>query len=104
MDRCPERGDQAAIYESLPLCERLRARITELWNYPKVSLPIVENGRLFYQKNTGLQKQAAIYVRDGLTGPPALVLDPNSLSPGRQRRADGLRPVTGCADAGLHAG
>jgi prolyl oligopeptidase len=67
--------------ESLPLREPLRARITELWNYPKVSLPIVEHGRLFYQKNTGLQKQAAIYVRDGLAGPPALVLDPNRLSP-----------------------
>ena len=66
---------------SLPLREPLGVRITELWNYPKVSLPSVENGRLFYQKNTGLQKQAAIYVRDGLTGPPAVVLDPNALSP-----------------------
>ena len=66
---------------SLPLRERLRARITELWNYAKVSLPVVENGRLFYQKNTGLEKQPAIYMRDGLNGPPALVLDPNALSP-----------------------
>ena len=66
---------------SLPLREALRARITELWNYPKVSLPIVENGRLFYQKNAGLWKQAAVYLRDGLTAPPRLVLDPNTLSP-----------------------
>jgi prolyl oligopeptidase len=66
---------------SLPLRERLRARITELWNYAKVSLPVVENGRLFYQKNTGLEKQPAIYMRDRLNGPPALVLDPNALSP-----------------------
>jgi prolyl oligopeptidase PreP (S9A serine peptidase family) len=66
---------------SLPLRERLRARITELWNYAKVSLPVVENGRLFYQKNTGLEKQSAIYMRDRLNGPPALVLDPNALSP-----------------------
>ncbi len=66
---------------SLPLRGPLGVRIAELWNYPKVSLPVVENRRLFFQKNTGLQKQAAIYVRDGLTGPPELVLDPNTLSP-----------------------
>lgn len=66
---------------SLPLRERLRARISELWNYAKVSMPVVENGRLFYQKNTGLEKQPAIYMHDRLNGPPALVLDPNALSP-----------------------
>ena len=55
---------------SLPGRDRFRNRITELWNYPKVSLPTVEAGTLFYQKNTGLQKQAPIYVRDGIDAAP----------------------------------
>jgi prolyl oligopeptidase len=65
--------------ESLPLRAHLRERITALWNYPKVSLPQVEAGRLFYQRNTGLQKQPAIHVREP-DGDPAVVLDPNTLS------------------------
>ncbi len=66
---------------SLPLREQFRTRITELWNYPKTSLPIVEGGRLFYQKNEGLQKQAVVLMRDGVIAPPSVVLDPNLLSP-----------------------
>src|SRR5689334_9284020 len=64
---------------TLPLRAHLRERITALWNYPKVSLPQVEAGRLFYQKNTGLQKQPAIHVREP-GGAPSVVLDPNTLS------------------------
>jgi len=65
----------------LPTRERFRQRITELWNYPKVSVPVHEGGRYFYQKNSGLQRQAPLYVRASLTAAPALVLDPNALSP-----------------------
>jgi prolyl oligopeptidase len=67
--------------DGLPLRERLKRRLTELWNYPRTSLPVVENGRLFYSRNSGLQRQAPLYVRTGLFDPPAIVLDPNVLSP-----------------------
>lgn len=66
---------------SLPLRARLRARLTELWDYPRTSLPVVEAGTLFYARNTGLQRQAAIHARRGWAAPPRLVLDPNALSP-----------------------
>ncbi|HYV62723.1 MAG TPA: prolyl oligopeptidase family serine peptidase [Bryobacteraceae bacterium] len=65
----------------LPMREGLRKRITELWNYPKVSIPVRAGGRYFYVKNTGLQRQAPLYVRSSLTAAPSLVLDPNVLSP-----------------------
>ena len=61
--------------------ERFKQRITELWNYPKVTIPVREGGRYFYQKNSGLQRQSPLYVRVSLTAAPALVLDPNVLSP-----------------------
>jgi prolyl oligopeptidase len=71
----------AAYLGRLPLRERFRKRITELWSYPKVSLPVPEGGRLFYRKNTGLQRQSVLYMRTSLAGEPRLVLDPNTLSP-----------------------
>ena len=43
-------------------------RLTELWNYPRVSVPSVEGGQLFYTKNTGLQRQAPLFMRAGLAG------------------------------------
>ncbi len=66
---------------ALPMRERFRSRITELWNYPKVGLPFREAGRLFYTKNTGLQRQSVWYSRPKLDALEKMVLDPNALSP-----------------------
>jgi prolyl oligopeptidase len=66
--------------KALPLRDHFSRRLTELWNYPRVSVPVVENGRVFYARNTGLQRQAPVFVRDGVTGTPSLVIDPNVIS------------------------
>ncbi|HTM33141.1 MAG TPA: prolyl oligopeptidase family serine peptidase [Vicinamibacterales bacterium] len=65
---------------SIPLRSTLNARLTELWNYSRVGLPITESGQLFYAKNTGLQKQAPIYRRSSPDAVPVLVIDPNVIS------------------------
>jgi prolyl oligopeptidase len=65
----------------LPMREHFQKRITELWDYPKVSIPVREGGRYFYSKNSGLQRQPPVYMRSSLADPAALVLDPNVLSP-----------------------
>ena len=70
-----------AYLETLPLRAHFHDRLTKLWDYPRTGLPAIGNGRLFYAKNSGLQKQAPIYLRTGIFDPPALVLDPNQLSP-----------------------
>src|SRR5262245_32192443 len=41
--------------EKIPQREKLRTRITELWNFEKYSPPHKEAGRYFYSKNDGLQ-------------------------------------------------
>jgi prolyl oligopeptidase len=66
--------------EGLPMREHFKRRITELWNYPKTGVPVREGGRLFYTRNTGLQKQAPVYVRETLASAPKVLLDPNVLS------------------------
>ena len=67
--------------QGLPARAWLKQRITELWDYPKVGVPVREGGRYFYTRNSGLQRQAPLYVRASLTSEPTLVLDPNVLSP-----------------------
>ncbi len=66
----------------LPLREHFRKRITELWDYPKVSIPVREGGRYFYAKNSGLATASRPSIcAPALAGPATLVLDPNVLSP-----------------------
>jgi prolyl oligopeptidase len=65
----------------LPMRDHFRRRITELWDYPKVWIPVREGGRYFYVKNSGLQRQSPVFVRSSLTAPAAMVLDPNAISP-----------------------
>ncbi len=61
--------------------DSIRARLTALWNYPRVTVPVREAGELWFRKNTGLQKQSVLYRETTLGGRPALALDPNALSP-----------------------
>jgi prolyl oligopeptidase len=74
--------------------DTLKARITELWNYPKVTMPQWEGGRFFYRRNTGLQKQWVVYARESLAGPETLVLDPNQWPSTDERKImfSGLAP------------
>jgi prolyl oligopeptidase len=67
--------------ESLPLRLAFHNRITELSDYPRVSTPWREGGRLWYRKNRGLQRQSVVHARDQIDSAPAAVLDPNTLSP-----------------------
>jgi prolyl oligopeptidase len=65
----------------LPMRDALRKRITELWNYPKVTLPRYEGRRWFYSRNTGLQRQSVVFTRETLAGTEAVAIDPNGLWP-----------------------
>jgi prolyl oligopeptidase len=75
--------------EGLPVRDDLRKRITELWNYPRVTAPRYEGGRWFYTRNSGLQRQAVVYSLTSLDGRESVVLDPNTFS------ADGSIALSG---------
>jgi prolyl oligopeptidase len=66
--------------ESLPEREKLRKRLTELWNYERYGIPRQRGGRYFYERNNGLQNQSVLYVADSLEAEPRVLLDPNTLS------------------------
>ncbi|XP_022133468.1 prolyl endopeptidase-like [Momordica charantia] len=60
--------------------EKLRAKITELFDHPRYEPPFKRGNKYFYFHNTGLQAQSVLYVQDSLDGEPAVLLDPNALS------------------------
>ena len=67
--------------DHLPQREAIRKRLTAVWDYPKVQVPIREAGQIWFRKNSGLQKQFVLYRKDSLAAAPVSVLDPNTLSP-----------------------
>lgn len=65
---------------AIPFRDKLRKRLTELWNYAKYSAPVKNGPYYTFYKNDGLQNQAVLYVQKGLNGNAEILLDPNSLS------------------------
>ncbi len=66
--------------ESIPQRKDIQRRLTELWNFERVSPPSQSGGRYFYSKNDGLQNQSVLYVLDTLTAVPRVLIDPNTWS------------------------
>ncbi|HPR32916.1 MAG TPA: prolyl oligopeptidase family serine peptidase [Prolixibacteraceae bacterium] len=64
----------------LPGREKIKARLTELWNFPKAGTPFQISGRWFMYKNDGLQNQSVLYTMDTPDDEAVVLLDPNSLS------------------------
>lgn len=74
---------------SYPGRGKIRNRLTELWNYPRYSVPFKRGSRYFFSKNDGLQNQSVIYMQERLGGEAMVVIDPNGLS------ADGTVALSG---------
>src|SRR5204862_5996165 len=52
--------------DALPVRDALKARITELYNYPRVSVPRYQGRLWFYSRNTGLQLLSVIFALRGI--------------------------------------
>jgi prolyl oligopeptidase len=66
--------------EKIPFRQKVKDRLTQLYNYPKYSSPTRRGDYFFYTKNDGLQNQSVWYRQKGLDGTPEVLLDPNKLS------------------------
>jgi len=73
-----ENGLTRSFLDALPGRAAIAARLKALWNYERVGVPLKRGGRYFFLKNSGLQNQSVLYVRDSLTGPDRLLIDPNA--------------------------
>ena len=87
-DRSQETGDWVAQQNKvtfghlseIPFREALKSRLTQLWNYEKVTAPFKEGDYTYFYKNNGLQNQYVLYRYK--TGDDAknagVFLDPNA--------------------------
>lgn len=64
-----------------PEREKVKDKLTELWNYPKYSVPQKEGDYYYFHKNDGLQNQAILYrTKDLASADLEVVIDPNTLN------------------------
>ncbi len=75
----------------IPFREKIKERLTKIWNFEKVSAPFKKGKYYFFYKNDGIQNQSVMYVQEGLNGTPKVLLDPNTLA------ADGTASLGGLA-------
>ncbi|MHC4421453.1 MAG: prolyl oligopeptidase family serine peptidase [Planctomycetota bacterium] len=65
--------------DDLPGRRELERRLEALMSLPDIRLPQMRMNRYFYRRRQGDQDQAVLYVRQGLAGEPAVLVDPNAL-------------------------
>jgi prolyl oligopeptidase len=64
----------------IPFREKMKERLTSMWNFPKQSAPFKKGDKFFCYKNNGLQNQSILYIMNSLTDSARVLLDPNTLS------------------------
>jgi prolyl oligopeptidase len=69
-----------AYLDAIPFRNKIRERLEKIWNFPRYGTPSQENKYIIFSKNDGMQNQSVLYIQDGLTGTPRVLLDPNKLS------------------------
>ncbi|MFD2785845.1 prolyl oligopeptidase family serine peptidase [Hymenobacter rubripertinctus] len=75
--------------DQIPFRDKIRERLTTLWNYEKFGIPQQEGDMLYFSKNDGLQNQSVLYAQTGADGTAEVLLDPNKFS------ADGTTALAG---------
>ncbi len=66
--------------DDLPGRDILRERMRALYGYERYSVPRKAGSRYFYARNSGLQNQSPLFVREGLHGQERLLIDPNDFA------------------------
>jgi|CXWL01.1.fsa_nt_gi prolyl oligopeptidase len=70
-----------AYLATIPQREKIKNRLTELWNYERFSSPSkVADGFYLYTKNDGLQNQSVWYRSTSINDPGKVFFDPNKLA------------------------
>lgn len=75
--------------DKIPFRNEINNRLTELWNYEKVSAPFIEGDYTYYYKNDGLQDHYVVYRQKD--GNEEVFLDPNSFSEDGTTSLDALQ-------------
>jgi prolyl oligopeptidase len=69
-----------AYLEQIPFRAQLKARLQQLYDYPRYLQPSTKRDLIFFYRNDGLQNQNVLFVQQGLDGSPEVLIDPNTWS------------------------
>ena len=76
--------------KSIPYRDKLKDKLTSIWNYEKQTSPFTRGDYIYYYRNDGLQNQYVVYRKKGdLNSTEEVFLDPNTFS------KDGTISLTG---------
>ncbi len=66
----------------IPFREKIRERLTQVWDYPRKSALFKYSNHYFSYRNNGLQNQSVLYVQESPAkdAPSRILIDPNTLS------------------------
>ncbi len=71
----------ASYLETIPQRDKIRERLTEIWNFERISAPSkVTDGFYIYSRNDGLQNQSVLYRASSIKDEGKVFFDPNKLS------------------------
>jgi prolyl oligopeptidase len=76
--------EQQALTDSflsaIPFRDKVKERLTKIWDYPKYGVPFKKGSKYFFFKNDGIQNQSVLYIQDDLAAEPKVFIDPNTFS------------------------
>ena len=78
-----------AYFATIPQRESIKKRLTELWNYERISAPSKIGNKYLYSRNDGLQNQSVLYIADSVKDPGKVFFDPNKIT------SDGTAALSG---------
>ena len=70
----------ASVLDRPPARRAIRARLAELWDYPRAGAPWRRGDRWFQLRNTGLQDQDVLWTAEAPEADGSVLIDPNDLS------------------------
>jgi prolyl oligopeptidase len=76
--------------EQIPFREKIRQRLTKLWDYEKYGRPFKKGDNYYFYKNDGLQEQSVVYKQKDLESEAEVFIDPHTFSEDNTIRLKGL--------------
>jgi len=67
-----------AYLATLPARDIFKSRLKQLFNYERFNIPVKKGNRYFCFRNSGVQNQRVLYVRDTAGGEGRVLIDPNT--------------------------
>lgn len=77
-----QRSITGQFFENIPFRDALKQRLNRLWDYERYDVPVERKGKLYLQKNDGLQEQDVLCELSETSAGPTFkeILNPNRLS------------------------